>query len=115
MGNFDHLVIDIERARAGDVMAALGLLRTVLWQLEHRPESPLPEPLRLYLIDAFREIASPAPLKQFLQEEHKARTGQAAKGAVPIIRRMLADIQREEEGIAKLMGDANKAFHLKKK
>lgn len=44
----------VKAARAGDVFAAIGLLRWTIRCLEQ--DLPLPEPLRLYLIDAFRQI-----------------------------------------------------------
>ena len=108
--------LDIERARAGDIMAARAVLRTVLWYLEHAPESRLPESLRLYLISAVNEIINPEPLKAFLREESKKGTAdRSGKDSVTILRMVLAEIRRAEEGTKRLMGDANRAFHLKKK
>lgn len=49
----------IEAARAGDVHAAVSLLHRFIHCLES--ELPLPEPLRCYLIDAFREITKTSP------------------------------------------------------
>jgi hypothetical protein len=49
----------IEAARAGDVHAAASLLRRFVHCLES--DLPLPEPLRRYLIDAFREITKTSP------------------------------------------------------
>src|SRR4051794_12832026 len=56
-GNFEELTTleaKIEAARSGDVGEATSLLRWVTRTLEQN--LPLPEPLRLYLINAFREI-----------------------------------------------------------
>lgn len=49
----------IKAARAGDVYTAVGLLHRTIHCLER--DLPLPEPLRRYLIDAFRQITMTSP------------------------------------------------------
>jgi hypothetical protein len=111
----DFWSVEIERARAGDVMASLGILREILRELQYSPKSPLWEPLRLYLIDALREIVSPEPLKQFLREQHDQEADRTGKDPLTTIRMLLDETRRREEGIIEHMGDANRAFNLKKR
>ena len=81
----------IEAAREGDIGHAAGLLQWIAHCLENG--WPLPEPLRLYLVDALRQIAGPHGGRSFTI-------------------RSIKDLRKS--GAVKL-GDANAALNLKRR
>lgn len=106
----------VERARGGDLSGAILLLNQAIYCLQKG--TPFPEPLRLYLLDAFRKITKSEPLQRFLREdakEQRAVQPPPVNDTMAVLRDLLAHAKKVEEKTAELIGDANEALNLKPK